>query len=205
MSGVLPTSDRLNYREHRLVCLSVGSIADESEDALELPCCSCCVDFVGSRDGRLSLHGQSFGGGYTVTPALFLQRNSHGRAWKIILYATDDAAAKHAADAAYARIEQLNRVLSDYDPTSELSKLSDTAPSAAPVAVSDDLWNVLSFSKRLSEASGGAFDITVGPLTKLWRRARRTKEMPDADLLKECARRQIIGRCDWMRHITRRS
>ena len=108
-----------------------------------------------------------------------------GAPWKITLYAGDEGTAKRAAGAAYSRIEELNRVLSDYDPESELSKLSDTAPSATPVRLSDDLWNVLSFSERLSEASGGAFDITVGPLTKLWRRARRTKEMPDAELLKE--------------------
>lgn len=108
-----------------------------------------------------------------------------GAPWKIVLYAADEATAKRGSGTAYQRIEQLNRVLSDYDPDSELSKLSDTAPSSQPIAVSEDLWHVLDFSQRLSKASGGAFDITVGPLTKLWRRARRTKEMPDADLLAE--------------------
>ena len=83
----------------------------------------------------------------------------------------------------FARIEQLNGVLSDYDPDSELSRLSDTAPSRSPVPVSDDLWRVLEFSQQLSEKTDGAFDITVGPLVHLWRRARRTKEMPGADLL----------------------
>src|SRR5436190_12757559 len=56
-----------------------------------------------------------------------------GAPWKITLYAADEATAKHAAAAAYARIEALNRVLSDYDPQSELSRLSDTAPSPEPV------------------------------------------------------------------------
>jgi thiamine biosynthesis lipoprotein len=42
---------------------------------------------------------------------------------------------------------------------------------------------VLEFSQRLSEKSTGAFDITIGPLTKLWRRARREKEFPREDLL----------------------
>ena len=98
--------------------------------------------------------------------------------WKITLYAADETAANHAAAAAYARIEELNRVLSDYDPESELSRLSDTSPSPEPVPVSNDLWNVLEFSQRLSAQTDGAFDITVGPLSNLWRRARRTKEMP---------------------------
>jgi len=105
--------------------------------------------------------------------------------WKIVLYAADEAVANRAARAAYDRVEELNRVLSDYDPESELSRLSDTAPSREPVHVSDDLWRVLNFSQQLSAKSDGAFDITVGPLVKLWRRARRTKEMPRADLLAE--------------------
>ncbi|HEY2882646.1 MAG TPA: FAD:protein FMN transferase, partial [Pirellulales bacterium] len=114
-----------------------------------------------------------------------------GAPWKIALYAADETTANRAAKAAYARIEQLNGVLSDYDPESELSRLSDTAPSASPVPVGDDLWRVLEFSQALSEKSDGAFDITVGPEVKVWRKARRTKEMPSADLL--AAAREATG------------
>ncbi len=109
--------------------------------------------------------------------------NHMGAPWKIVLYAVNKAVANRASKAAYERIEELNRVLSDYEPTSELSRLSATAPTAEPVHVSDDLWRVLEFSQRLSEKSNGAFDITIGPLTKLWRRARREKEFPDRKLL----------------------
>ena len=119
------------------------------------------------------------------------EENHMGAPWKITLYAPDGTTAKQAADAAYARIEELNGILSDYDPNSELSSLSDTAPSPQPVHVSDDLWRVLEFSQRLSEKSDGAFDITVGPVVRLWRRARRTKEMPRADLL--AAAREATG------------
>ncbi len=110
-----------------------------------------------------------------------------GAAWKIILYADSETAANKAAQAAYARIEELNRVLSDYDSNSELSRLSATSPSPQAVPVSDDLWHVLSFAQKLSELSDGAFDITVGPLSKLWRQARRSKEMPEPSRL-EAAR-----------------
>ena len=101
-----------------------------------------------------------------------------GAPWRITLYAADESAANRAAKAAYARVAELNRVLSDYDAESELSRLSATAGAGKAVPVSEDLWNVLQFSQRLSEASDGAFDITVGPLTRLWRRSRRQKEMP---------------------------
>ena len=61
-----------------------------------------------------------------------------GAPWKIVLYAADETAANRAAQAAFARIEELNKALSDYDPESELSRLSDTSPSPQPVPVSND-------------------------------------------------------------------
>jgi thiamine biosynthesis lipoprotein len=114
-----------------------------------------------------------------------------GAPWRITLYAATESAANRASKAAYARVAQLNRILSDYDAESELSRLSAAAGTGKAVPVSDDLWNVLQFSQRLSEASDGAFDITIGPLTKLWRRSRRQKEMPKADSL--TAAREATG------------
>ena len=53
-------------------------------------------------------------------------------------------------------------------------------PSASAVRVSDDLYRVLSLSLAMSSRTGGAFDVTVGPLSHVWRRARRQSELPDA-------------------------
>jgi thiamine biosynthesis lipoprotein len=50
---------------------------------------------------------------------------------------------------------------------------------------------VLCKSVEVSERSDGAFDISVGPLVKLWRRARRQKEFPDPLLLQEA--RALVG------------
>src|SRR4029077_20880799 len=44
-------------------------------------------------------------------------------------------------------------------------------------------WYILSLSQEISAASDGAFDVTIGPLTKLWRRARRWKELPESDAI----------------------
>jgi thiamine biosynthesis lipoprotein len=60
-----------------------------------------------------------------------------------------------------------------------LNQLSRGAPHETGVVVRDDLWRVLRAADRLSRQSDGAFDVTVGPLTKLWRRARRQKVLPD--------------------------
>ena len=102
---------------------------------------------------------------------------------RIVLYSADSATANRAARGAYRRIAALNKVLSDYDPESELSLLSKTAGTGQKVALSDDLWIVLARAQALAQASDGAFDVTVGPLVKAWRSARRSHTFPPADRL----------------------
>jgi thiamine biosynthesis lipoprotein len=57
------------------------------------------------------------------------------------------------------------------------------------VPVSDDLYAVLRASQELAEATDGAFDITQGPVVRLWREARKTARMPDPAAMQEAARR----------------
>jgi thiamine biosynthesis lipoprotein len=101
-----------------------------------------------------------------------------GVPFRITLYAPDEAQARTASDAAFARVEVLNSILSDYDPDSELSRISRTSGTGKAVPVSTDLWRVLELSQSVAVRSGGAFDITIGPLVNLWRRARRKHELP---------------------------
>jgi len=108
-----------------------------------------------------------------------------GSVFTIVLYAEDDKSARAGFEAAFRRIVELDDTLSDYDPRSELSRLSAASPTEDAVPVGDDLWRVLHESKRFHDVSGGAFDVTVGPLTTLWRRARRTKELPSDEQLQK--------------------
>lgn len=114
-----------------------------------------------------------------------------GAAWKIKLYALDRATGEAAIAAALAEVERLDAVLSDYDPESELSRLSATAPTAHAEHVSDDLWRVLVAADEVRMGTDGAFDITVGPLTTLWRQSRRSGKLPREDKLS--AARAAIG------------
>jgi thiamine biosynthesis lipoprotein len=108
-----------------------------------------------------------------------------GVPFKIILYAPDAAAANRAFEAAFAQVEAINRILSDYDPDSELSRLSHASPTPKPVPLSEPLWTVLERSQAMAERTGGAFDVTVGPYVRLWRRARRSRQMPPPDRMAE--------------------
>ena len=102
-----------------------------------------------------------------------------GTLFKIQLYAQRPEDARVAFSLAFARITQLDNTLSDYSPSSELSTMCRVAV-IKPAHVSDELYAVLQASQDLAYKSNGAFDITVGPLTRLWREARRTGQVPDA-------------------------
>jgi thiamine biosynthesis lipoprotein len=109
---------------------------------------------------------------------------------RIVLYASGAGAADAAADAAFARIAELDAALSDYRDSSELTRLSGQA-GMGPVKISEDLFRVLRAAQQAFHASHGAFDVTVGPLTVLWRRARRLAELPDPQRV--AAARDVIG------------
>jgi thiamine biosynthesis lipoprotein len=109
----------------------------------------------------------------------------------LTLYAPDQTAANDSAKAAFARIEELNRILSDYNPDSEAMRLCQTAGTGQSVPVSDELFEILQKSVEIAKATDGAFDVTIGPVVKLWRVARRQKTLPDPDQL--TAARKLIG------------
>lgn len=110
------------------------------------------------------------------------QRPFMGTLFGVILYAGDEATARAAAEAAFARIAALENIMSDYDAESELMRLCQSPP-GQPVAVSAELFDVLQRAQRLAAETDGAFDVTIGPLARLWRRARRTGELPPAEAL----------------------
>lgn len=112
-----------------------------------------------------------------------------GTAFRVVLYASDSTTAQQAATAAFARVAALNQALSNYIPDSELMQLAGTAGLGRAVPVSDDLWIVLAAARRLADETNGAFDVTVGPLAKLWRKAFRRKAMPETDALAEAKSR----------------
>ena len=96
---------------------------------------------------------------------------------RIVLYAAGEARARSAARAAFDRIEELENIMSDYRPESELRRLERRPGEWIPV--SEPLFYILARSVEVAEATDGAFDPTVGPLVALWRDSRRTRQLPE--------------------------
>jgi thiamine biosynthesis lipoprotein len=115
-------------------------------------------------------------------PQRFEFESKHmGTTFRVVLFAADKGAARKAADAAFARVAELDAIMSDYKKDSELMRLCNSFATQVgePVKVGDDLFFVLRQAEDLSGRSDGAFDVTVGPVVQLWRLARRTQELPD--------------------------
>ena len=111
--------------------------------------------------------------------------------FRISLHAETRAEAEAAAAAAFKRIADLNAVCSDYEPNSELMQLCNAGPNK-PFKASADLFSIVSRALELSRLTEGAFDITCGNLSHLWRRTKRTHKLPPADRLQ-----QALAATDW--------
>ena len=103
-------------------------------------------------------------------------------------YAPNRPEAERIARAAYARVEFLNGIFSDYNPSSELNRLG-RAPVGEPVRVSSELFNILQRAQALARDTRGAFDVTAGPSVRFWRLARKRGQMPPVQELQAAQNR----------------
>lgn len=114
-----------------------------------------------------------------------------GTTFRVVVYGQDEPAAAKAAEGALERVRELDRALSDYREDSELSRLAARSDASAPtewIELGDDFARVLHASCELHRITSGAFDATVGPLSALWRRARRQGELPRPDRIETALR-----------------
>lgn len=115
---------------------------------------------------------------------------------RIVFYANDEDTARRAADAVWRRFDELNAALSDYDSESEIVRVCrESGKSGEPVAIGADLRRTLEESRRFCVLTGGAFDATVGPVVKLWRRSRYFNERPPEKYLE--AAKKTVGLDGW--------
>ncbi len=100
-----------------------------------------------------------------------------GSTYSIAVYGNDRALMEASVDAAFEEVQRLDRMLSNYKPESELSQVNRYAEER-PVEVSPELFRLLSACVEYSRESEGAFDITVGPLMKVWGFYEGTGRLP---------------------------
>jgi thiamine biosynthesis lipoprotein len=97
------------------------------------------------------------------------ERRCMGTRCTIAALHTDRAQVEQAVNRAVAEIDRLDAMMTTWTPASEVSRINAAAGNGQVVAVSPETYDVLDRSKWIGDASGGAFDITIGVFTGLWK------------------------------------
>jgi thiamine biosynthesis lipoprotein len=118
------------------------------------------------------------------------QQPKMGSLFNLVIYSADSSAAARAASHAYRLIDTLNEIYSDYLPQSELNRLCAEAGSGKWIHLSEPLFHILEVARHAGTLSNGTFDVTAGPLVRLWRKARLDNRLPHKDSL-SAARRKV--------------
>jgi len=111
------------------------------------------------------------------------EKPAMGSPFAISIFANDSAKAAQAAASAFHCADSLNAIFSDYIDSSELNRLNVTSGQNRYVPVSEALFDILKYSLEAAKMSGGSYDISMGPVVKLWRKARKEKVLPNRDSL----------------------
>ena len=103
--------------------------------------------------------------------------NKMGSSFGIIFYHTDSLEAISISKECFALVDSLNNIFSDYSSTSEVGKLA-LLPVIKDQKVSDELFEMILLSKQAWVRSAKTFDVTIGALTQLWRKAKTENRFP---------------------------
>lgn len=106
-----------------------------------------------------------------------------GTLFAIVAYGKSHESVRAAISNALDEAARVDRLLSNYQPDSEWSRVNRLAAEQA-VPVSPELFNLLAACKRYNEESEGTFDISVGPLMKLWGFYQHSGHLPDSSAVR---------------------
>jgi FAD:protein FMN transferase len=118
-----------------------------------------------------------------------LARHAMATRFELVLHGEDPAMLRAAGEEALNEVERLEAQLSLYQPASEIARLNARA-ALEPVRVTPELFALLRHAEQLHAETGGAFDITIGPLVRCWGFMGATGKMPTADEVTQ-ARAQV--------------
>lgn len=111
-----------------------------------------------------------------------------GSPWDIHVVHDDAVYAGQAAQAAFAEIDLIEREISRFIATSDIAQINSLGPDTW-ARVGEHTMECLKTSAMVSADTGGAFDVTIGPLMACWRNPDRSPRTPsDAELAQARAR-----------------
>jgi thiamine biosynthesis lipoprotein len=119
-----------------------------------------------------------------------LAANAMATRFELVLHGESEAQLRAAGEEAIAEIHRLENQLSLFRPGSEIAQINARA-AAAPVQVSPEIFTLLVQATQLTRETGGAFDITIGPLVRTWGFMTACPRLPTPEEI--AVARQLVG------------
>jgi thiamine biosynthesis lipoprotein len=136
-----------------------------------------------------NLNSQVPGPGISGAPVRYeASHQAMGTQYTVVAYGRDQTFLSEVVGQVFEEIDQFDGQMSNYKPESELSRINRDA-AQHEVTVEPRLFELIQYSLRASQESGGDFDITVGPLMKLWGFFRGQGRLPGSAQIAQVQKR----------------
>jgi thiamine biosynthesis lipoprotein len=112
------------------------------------------------------------------------QQVAMGTVIEITLMGDNEEAAHKAALRAFQEVKRIEQLMSPWIESADVFRINRSSGKER-VKISPETLEVIKKAQEISELSDGRFDITVGPLVEVWRKAREKKIPPFAEEVKE--------------------
>jgi thiamine biosynthesis lipoprotein len=126
---------------------------------------------------------------------MFLSGTTMGTQYSLTIVKPGDVASEMLQQRVESLLREVNKTMSTYDEESELSRLN-LSESTEWIEISEDLYTVLDAASVVARDSGGAFDVTIGPVVNLWGFGPTpgTGRMPESVALEQAHARVGVGK-----------
>jgi thiamine biosynthesis lipoprotein len=111
-----------------------------------------------------------------------------GSSFEITVVAIDSIQGNQFADLAIAEVKRIENLISDWIPTTQISKVNQNA-GIAPVKVDQEVFDLVERATKMSKLTSGAFDISYASMDKIWKFDGSMKEMPSPEAIKKSVER----------------
>ena len=116
------------------------------------------------------------------------KQNLLGSPFEITVVAVDSIQGNQFTDLAIAEVKRIENLISDWIPTTQISKVNQNA-GIAPVKVDQEVFDLVERATKISKLTSGAFDISYASMDKIWKFDGSMKEMPSPEAIKKSVER----------------
>lgn len=107
-----------------------------------------------------------------------------GSPFEITVVAKDSLEGEQFSNLAIAEVKRIENLISDWIPTSQISKINQNA-GISPVKVDKEVYELVERANKISKLTSGAFDISYASMDKIWKFDGSMKEMPSEEAIKK--------------------